>query len=152
VDHPGTEQQLSSKDRFLQERVMQAIQELVMVRETRAPITVLAQDGVVTLKGNVLSEIMRRAVQYKAATTFGVTKVIDELYDDPAIELAVAAALSPHEALGARPIITTCYRGEVTLTGEVGSQDERTAAIETAAQVDGVRTVVDRLQTPADES
>jgi osmotically-inducible protein OsmY len=146
VDHPVTEQQLSSKDRFLQERVAQAIQELVMVRETSAPITVLAQDGVVTLKGNVLSEIMRRAVQYKAATTFGVTKVIDELYDDPTIEVAVAAALAAHEALAARTIITTCYRGEVTLTGEVGSRDEWAAAIETATQVEGVRTVVDRLQ------
>jgi osmotically-inducible protein OsmY len=145
VDQAVTEQQLSSKDLLLQERVTQAIQGLVMVRETRAPITVLAQDGVVTLKGNVLSEVMRRAVQYMAATTPGVTKVIDELYDDPSIEFAVAAALADG-VLAGRSIITTCYRGEVTLTGEVGSEDERAAAMEAATRIDGVRTVVDHLQ------
>jgi osmotically-inducible protein OsmY len=145
VDHPVTEQQISSKDLLLQERVTQAIHDLLMVRETRAPITTLAQDGVVTLQGNVLSEIMRRAVQYKAATTPGVTKVIDELYDDPSIELAVAAALSDGTLAG-RAIITTCYRGEVTLTGKVEGENERAAAIEIAAQVKGVRAVVDHLQ------
>jgi osmotically-inducible protein OsmY len=146
VDQAVNEQKLSSKDLLLQERVSQAIHELVMVRETRSPITVLAQNGVVTLKGHVLSEIMRRAVQYKAGTTPGVTKVIDELYDDPSVELDVAAALAADGALAERSIITTCYRGEVTLTGEVGSEDERAAAIETAAEIEGVRTVVDHLQ------
>jgi osmotically-inducible protein OsmY len=146
VDQAVSEQKLSSKDLRLQERVSQAIHELVMVRETRIPITVHAQDGVVTLKGHVLSEIMRRAVQYKVATTPGVTKVIDELYDDPSVELDVAAALAAHRMLAERSIITTCYRGEVTLTGEVGSEDERAAVIETAAGVEGVRTVVDHLQ------
>lgn len=146
MDQAVTEQKLSSKDLLLQERVSQAIHDLVMVRETRAPITVLAQDGVVTLQGHMLSEIMRRAVQYKAATTPGVTKVIDEMYDDPSIELAVAAALAAHGTLAGRSIITTCYRGEVTLTGEVEGEEERVAAIETAAGIEGVRTVVDHLQ------
>ena len=125
------------------EAVVEAVESLNIVRESRAPITVRVESGVVTLTGIVVSETMKRAVLYQAATTPGVVKVIDRLYEDPKLRLAVAAALAGDPVTGPhQPSVTiTCYLGMVTLSGPAFPQDVQDKARQLAAGIAGVREV-----------
>ena len=123
--------------------VVDAVEGLNMVRESRAPVTVKVERGVVTLTGIVVSETMKRAVLYRAATSPGVVKVIDRLYEDPKLRLAVAAALALDPVTGPHQtsITNTCYLGMITLSGPALPQDIQDKAREIAASVAGVREV-----------
>lgn len=142
-----TQIEAADADVNIDEAVMEAVAGLNMVRESRAPITVTVERGVVTLTGIVLSESMKRAVLYQAATTPGVVKVIDNLYEDPVLRQAVAAALAGDPITGPhQPSITiTCYLGMVTLTGPALPDGVQSKAREIIASIPGVREVFARF-------
>jgi osmotically-inducible protein OsmY len=134
-------------DLDIHEAVVEAVEGLNGVRESRAPITITVADGVVTLTGIVLSSTMRRAVRYRAATTPGVVKVIDQLEEDPSIRQRVAMALSddPATAPYQPPITVTSYLAMVTLSGPTMPEAVAARAREIAAGVSGVREVFVRF-------
>jgi osmotically-inducible protein OsmY len=134
------------------ETVTRAINDLVIVRESHPPLEIAVEKGVVTLEGTVLSNIMRRTVLYQAATTPGVQKVLDHLYEDPQLELAVARALAADAGLErSQPSIrVSSYQGVITLSGTIGDETERSKAEELASQTDGVRRVNNKLAIEAE--
>lgn len=126
------------------EAVVEAVEDLNMVRESRVPITIGVDRGVVSLSGVVLSSIMHRGVLYRAATAPGVIKVIDHLVEDPGLRVAVAGALAADPTVGPlQPSIAiVCYMGTVTITGPALPADIRQKVKEIAENVPGVRGVV----------
>jgi len=129
------------------EAVVEAVEGLNIVRESRAPVTVKVERGVVTLTGIVVSETMKRAVLYRAATRPGVVKVIDQMYEDPKLRLAVAAALASDPLVGPHQtsITITCYLGMITLSGPALPEDVQSRVREIAASTPGVREVFTRF-------
>ena len=65
--------------------------------------------------------------------------------DDTAISSALQARLSGDDALSSEPIQTSVQNGVATLNGNVSSQAARSLAANDAAQVAGVRTVINNL-------
>ncbi len=139
----------SDIDLDIYERVLEAVEDDQVVRETRVPVFVSVEDGVVTVSGNVLSETMRERVLFAAAATPGVKKVIDNLYSDPEIERTVAGRLAGESALKENTIEISSYQGVVTLVGEVSDEPQRQLAVSLAAATPGVRQVIDRLTLSA---
>jgi osmotically-inducible protein OsmY len=142
-----TQVEAAEADVNIYQAVVDAVEGLNVVRESRAPITVTIERGVVTLNGIVLSETMRRAVRYRAATSPGVVKVIDQLYEDPRLRLAVASALAGDPTTGPyqTTITNTCYLGMITLSGPALPEDAQSRARDIAASVPGVREVFVRF-------
>lgn len=135
----------SDTDLDVYEHVLEAIEDDHVVRETRVPVFVSVEDGVVTVNGNVLSETMRERVLLAAAATPGVKKVVDNLYSDPEIERAIADRLVGESALKGNTIEVSSYQGVVTLVGGVSDERQRQMAVSLAAATPGVRQVIDRL-------
>jgi osmotically-inducible protein OsmY len=129
------------------EAVVEAVEGVDMVRESRAPISVKVEQGVVTLTGVVISETMKRAVIYYASSVTGVVKVVDQVYEDPKLRIASAVALAydPLTAQYQTTITTTSYLGMVTLSGPALPQDVQSKAKEIVASVPGVREVFTRF-------
>jgi hyperosmotically inducible protein len=134
-----------SIDDELQEAVTAAIGRDSVVRESRVPVEVSVEDGVVVVSGIASSETMRRRVLYAAATTPGVVRVIDRLTTDAEIEAAVAQALASDPAIRDATIAVSSYLGVVTLYGAPGSEERKARALELARAVPGVRQVDDML-------
>ena len=65
--------------------------------------------------------------------------------DDTALTAKVKAALIAEPGLTAMPIDVSTKDAVVTLTGTVAGADERAKAVQVAENVDGVRSVVDKL-------
>lgn len=68
---------------------------------------------------------------------------------DAALATEVQKKITADSALTAQPVSVAANDGVVTLTGTVGDQNMRGAAAKDAAQVDGVRTVVNNLSVAA---
>jgi osmotically-inducible protein OsmY len=134
-------------DLYIYEAVRDALDGLTQVRETKAPLEITVENAVVTIGGAVFTEPMRRAVLFTASTVTGVRKVVDRLYDDEDLRIAVAQALAAapelHEVC--EPIGVASYQGAITLYGKVGTQEQRRAATRLASGVTGVRHVRDNL-------
>ena len=141
---------MTISDFDLREAVLEKLHTYTELRESRITIDVSVEDGVVTLRGNVFSETQQRKTLFFAATVPGVQKVIDDLFDDENLKLAVAQAVS---AAGldtdlSRPIVTSSYLGNVTLVGMVNSEDQSDQIISTVRRVPGVRNVAAKLSLP----
>lgn len=147
-----TQEQIASlekprTDLNLYEALVNSIMGLDIVRQSKIPLDISVQQGVVTLRGVVMSRIMRRAVLFRATTTPGVQKVVDLLYEDPQLAVAVAVELAAEPELRAGPstVKARSYQGIITLSGQVRSETGREAAKRAALRVEGVRQLVDHL-------
>lgn len=142
AQEPTMEDQ-AAVDADLYEAVIDAVEGVNMVRESRAPVSVSVEGGVVTLTGVVISETMKRAVLYYASTVPGVRKVVDKIFEDPKLRQAVAMALLADPLLGPHQteILITSYLGMITLSGPALPQDVQSKAVDIAASVPGVREV-----------
>ena len=141
---------MTTSDFDLREAVLEKLHTYTELRESRITIGVSVEAGVVTLSGNLFSETQQRKTLFFAATVPGVQKVIDELFDDENLKLAVAQAIT---AAGldtnlARPIVASSYLGNVTLVGMVTSEDQADQIVSTVRRVPGVRNVVAKLSLP----
>ncbi len=143
--------QLSEHDLEIYENVMAAVNNDTVVRESRVPIEVHVEDGIVTLSGIVLSEVMRQRVLFAAATTPGVKKVIDHLYSDRQIEQDIARALAEDPLLRGAHVEISSYQGTVTLYGVLESTEQKEAALKLAGGVPGVRRLHDLLEVDTKE-
>jgi len=142
AQEPIIEQQ-AVHDADLYQAVVDAVEGLDIVRESRAPVSVTVESAVVTLTGVVISETMRRAVVYYAASVPGVRKVVDKLVEDPRLRSAVASALAADPLTGPHQtsVTITSYLGMISLSGPALPPDVQSRAKEVAASVPGVREV-----------
>lgn len=125
-----------------------------------------AEDGVVTLRGDVPDAETLALAEQVAGAVPGVRQVVSHLrvsglpaapdaggaertlgenLDDRAIEVKVRLALSLQRELQDARVEVRAFRREVTLLGEVPGEAQRGAALATARDVTGVARVVDRL-------
>jgi osmotically-inducible protein OsmY len=126
--------------------VVAALERMPMIRPALPQIHVVVRHGAAAVSGNVLSQIMRRAVIYTVASTPGINKVLDQLVDDTQIDRAVARALSAEPSLTQHTgIIVSTYLGFVKLTGARLSEVEQQKARDIAERVSGVQGVVIQL-------
>ena len=145
TEHHMIEQHLFG-DAELQNVVQKSIRKDSLVRESRVPVTVAVDGGIVTLRGNVLSETMRERVLFATAVTPGVRKVVDQLHSDPEIAKNLARALADDPVLKSGDIKPLSYQGIVTLSGTVPGEEQRQRATAISTQVLGVRQVLDHLK------
>lgn len=136
----------SEADLELEEYVRGAIRRDAVIRESRVPVDVTVEDGVVTVSGVVLSRIMHDRVLFLASSVRGVRKVVDVLLSDPEIEVAIAARIAEHDSFHNDQVEIASYQGRVTLAGEVDDEAERAEVIALAAATPGVRQTIDRLE------
>lgn len=137
---------LYGKNLYLYEEITQAIEAVQQVREYNPPISVMVDDGVVTLEGVVTTLTLRREIVKIAARTEGVKRVIDSLRTDRDIEQDVAVVLANDEQLRSiPPIIVNSYNGRVTVSGRANSQEQIDHALSLTEGVDGVQGVVSEL-------
>ncbi len=119
-------------------------------------ITIESKDRVVTLDGRVSTDADKQLAADSAARLPGVVKVNNrlEIYPQPPersdrwIALKVRAALLFHRNVSLADKKVTVSNGVVVLTGMAASEAERELAVQYAADVRGVKSVVDQLQIP----
>ena len=141
-----------------------------------APIEVSTSDRVVTLSGTVDRQAMKNRAVMVARQADGVADVVDQIVvnepsptsgawppgpgghhggfehergfmmSDDGIEAAVRGRLTSDALVGTLDIDVDADHGVVSLSGRVGSESERTRAIELARQTRGVMRVEDDLE------
>jgi osmotically-inducible protein OsmY len=126
-------------------------------------VDVSTEDGVVTLSGRVNRQDERARAEAVAAAVPDVTRVVNEIQaggasaassgrslgeklDDEKTEVAVRLALSLNRELQATDVTVQAYRGEVTLGGEVSTEDQRQKALQIARDTASVPRVIDNVR------
>jgi osmotically-inducible protein OsmY len=125
------------------------------------------ENGVVTLEGRVPDEAERRRAEVIAGAVPDAREVVNRLEVDPAaarpteagrslgeslddakLEVQLRLALSLRRELSGTDIAVSAYRREVTLSGAVSTDAQRSLAVDVARRTAGVRGVVDRIDAP----
>jgi hyperosmotically inducible periplasmic protein len=129
-------------------------------------IDVDTRDKVVTLSGNVESEIAKTQASRLARETEGVARVVDNVtvtrepvdtpnmadrtdMTDPAITAAVKAKLLGDPLVAGLKIDVDTQSGVVTLSGTVKSAAEKEEAVRLARDTAGVKSVNDMIKVGA---
>ncbi len=136
-------------------------------RLQQLPLRVAAEEGVVTLRGDVPDVDTRALAVRIAGEVPGVRQVVDHLrvtgssdvsraddaertlgenVDDQALRVKIRLALSLRSDLKDARLDVRVFRREVTLTGEVASEAQRSTALALVGDVPGVLGVQDRLR------
>jgi osmotically-inducible protein OsmY len=127
-------------------------------------VNVTTEDGVVTLRGTVDSEMARRHAVAIARNTDGVRDVRDELavggeeprgtsgrivsgVEDPWITTKIQSKYFLEPDVKGRSIDVDTKNGVVTLSGSVASAAERELAERIARETEGVARIVNQLKT-----
>jgi osmotically-inducible protein OsmY len=111
-------------------------------------IDVDVKDGVVFLSGHVISTTNQQRAEAAARTIPGVIGVKSYLVPDDKITREVAGALGKIEHVYGVKFITGVQNGVVGLHGEVGSAAVRSLAEKYAANIPGVRGVINSVRAP----
>ena len=128
-------------------------------------IDVDTKNKVVTLSGNVETAMAKSRAVEIARTTDGVASVVDNMqvtgavaaqpesypaaeravFSDAALTASIKTKFAADPLVSALRIDVDTMNQVVTLNGEVKSEAERDQAIKLAREVDGVKSVTDRL-------
>lgn len=129
------------------DEVMRAIRSYEPLRALNCPVTVHVHNGRVRLEGAVCTSIMKHMAGKLAQRVPGVLEVQNDLVSDTDLELWVAQRLAhdPRTRLLTTDISIKCFLGTVYLQGRVDSIARKEAAAKVAAEVQGVRQVVNEL-------
>jgi osmotically-inducible protein OsmY len=138
---------------------------------SRCDTDVETEEGVVTLRGVVPQEALKRRAVEIAGAVPDVRQVVDHLrvsataraepgderslgetIDDRAVELRVRAALALDRTLEGTALDVAVFRREVVLSGEVPEAGQAERALRIARQTAGVESVVDRLRERGGEA
>lgn len=104
--------------------------------------------GRVTLKGHTQTSGIKARAGQAARSTPGVLAVDNRLVADDELVMDVAQALARNARTRGQLIRVYARHGVISLNGEVGSAEVRTAAEECAASAPHVRAVVNYLRVP----
>lgn len=131
----------------LQSAVERALWEYDLVRPALPELSVQAHaDGSVEVIGHVRTGVIRDGVIETLRRVPGVTQVVDQLYSDQELEIAVAIALSEIDKLSPGALTVHAHLGDVTLLGRLPEDSLRDEVLSVATSVVGVDRVIDRLQ------
>jgi osmotically-inducible protein OsmY len=116
----------------------------------KGAIQVTAEDGVITLRGEVVWDFQRQTAESLIKGLNGVRNVINLLAVKPKVSLTavkseIEAALKRRAYLDAQEINVAVAGDVITLSGKVHNWTEKNLAINSAWSTPGVRSVVDKL-------
>jgi hypothetical protein len=111
-------------------------------------IGISVEDGIVWLRGHVVTFTNKRNAEEAARSIPGVLNVENNLVVDDDLVLEVAQALGKNEVARSERIAVGAHNGFVTLNGHVDSAAVRESAGVIAASVPQVRGVVNYLRAP----
>lgn len=140
----------SAQDEALENAAESALMNYAGVRVWTDALKMRAQNGIVEISGHVRTHAEKEVTENVVLKTKGVQDVLSHLYVDTDLEIAVAKALgSDSRTRSSFPgILVGSAFGEIYLKGSVASQEIKKAAGEIAAEVEGVRSVVNSLDAP----
>lgn len=141
---------LSAQDNALILAAADALNSYPGVRVWTDALVFTARKGIIEINGHVRTHAEKIVTEDVIIQVNNVKDVINKLYVDTDLEIAVAQALGQDaRTRGGFPgILVGSAFGEIYLKGRVPSQDMKKAAGEIAAKVDGVRNVVNALEAP----
>ncbi len=138
-----------SPDYVLAEEVEKALWAEEILRETDVhDISFPVQDGIVSLRGHVVTLWNKHRAEEIARSVAGVLGVENHLVVDDELAIDVAQALSGDQRTRQEKVYVGAQHGVLTLTGQVPSLAIRQAAEEVAARVPQVRAVANYLEAP----
>lgn len=140
---------MSSSDEALVLSAENEIRNYTGVRVWADALSLIARNGVLEIGGHVRTRAEREVTENVALKTKGVKDVISHLYVDTDLEIAVGKALGTDaRTRGGFPgILVGSAFGDIYLKGSVPSADMKKAAAEISGKVDGVRSVINALET-----
>jgi hyperosmotically inducible periplasmic protein len=128
-------------------------------------VSVSTENGVVTLRGELPSADLRSLAMKVAQAVPDVRVVVDQLrvadkpaapkadgrtlgesLDDRSLEVQVRLAFSLHRDLKGADVTVRSFKRQLTLTGEVASEAQRSLAVEIAQETGGVEGVRSELR------
>lgn len=138
-----------STDQAIAEKVSNALWKNGMLLSTDyREIDVIVKDGIVFLSGHVINTDHQLRAVDAARTIQGVVGVKNYLVLDDKITLEVAGALGKIERAHRVKFFTGTKNGVVVLNGEVSNITVRSLAEKFAADVPGVRGVINFIRVP----
>jgi len=144
VDHKANE-----VDASIAEKVDRALWNIGVLRsKDYGEIDVAVKGGIVFLSGHVINTTNQRRAEDAARTTSGVLAVKSYLVSDDKIIREVAGALGKIEHVYGVKFFTGAQNGVVGLNGEVSSGNVRSLAEKCAANIPGVRGVINYVRSP----
>jgi osmotically-inducible protein OsmY len=140
----------SAQDEALDTAAFDALMHYPGVRVWTDALDIRAQNGILEISGHVRTHAEKQVTEDVIIKVKGVKDVINNLYVDTDLELAVAQALgNDARTRGGFPgILVGSAFGEIYLKGSVPSQEMKKAAGEITAKIEGVRDVVNSLEAP----
>lgn len=145
---------LMLRNRELEGRVNQALWSYSPLRESRCPIIVIARGDEVELTGAVRTELMKRTALRLAEAVPGVSKVIDNLVSDEALEQEIRQRLvrNPDTQPPTNKVTVHSVLGVIYLKGQVKSATVREEIGQIAGRVPGVQMVINELTVQDDNA
>jgi osmotically-inducible protein OsmY len=128
-------------DAAVRAEVLEAFDRVDLPRSFRIGVRVAVRDGVVELSGHVRTATDARLFAERAGMVPGVLAVRDRLADDEALISQVAQALTADPDARRAVLRVDSRHGEVSLVGELPSEEAWQTAGALAAAVPGVRAV-----------
>ena len=149
VDDQDVDHKADQTDASIAEKVDRALWNNDMLRSTDYPeIDVDVKEGIVFLSGHVISTSNQQRAEDAVRMIPGVLGVKSYLVPDDKIMWEVAGALGKIEHLYEVKFFTGVQHGVVGLHGDVGSTAVRDLAEKYAANISGVRGVINSIQAP----
>ena len=149
VEEQNADHTADKVDTSIAEKVGRAIWNIGVLRRTDyGEIDVDVKDGVVFFSGHVISASNQQRADAAARTIPGVLGVRSYLVPDDKIMRKVAGALGKIEHVYGVKFFTGVQNGVVGLHGEVGSATVRSLAEKYAANIPGVRGVINSVRAP----
>lgn len=149
--HDLSADQVTTSDEDLQARIDDALWRYEPLRVLRAPLTAQVRHGEVTLTGVVPSRIIHRGVIETLQRIPGIQAVHDQIVTDTDLDQAVTLALAQAAETQAwsADVQVAVRNGIVQLIGVVPDVATSEAIVRLAANVPGVRRVVNLLRVGA---
>lgn len=124
--------------------------------DSTTTVSVTVDEGIVTLRGSVHDDGVRRRLVASARTGAGVTGVVDRLRIDPNgprvkeriadVTLAARVETAITAQLGVQPVIVRVEHRVATLEGSAPDAKTKRTLLATARATSGIRNVVDRIR------
>jgi hypothetical protein len=138
-------------DPELEEAVYRSLTEFPPLRNLGlGSVRVTAREGRVTLAGHLPTDVLREEAVRRAAATWGVRSVDDQLVVDRELVVAVSRAFLGHPRLRRGGIRVQAAMGTVTLEGEVESREDAELARSLAWRLPGVVAIRDLIRVAAE--
>jgi osmotically-inducible protein OsmY len=142
---------LPEADRQVLNIIRKTLLEYEPLRATRPVLDVYVQDGLVHLEGRVRTSAIKEIAELLVMHLPQVRGVRNDLVADPEVVRAVADALAADPELGPACLIVDCRDGEVTVIGDVATDElvlRAVSIISTVPLVGSVENLI-RVVPPA---